>query len=98
MKIQINIFEWMNEQNELYCSCTVWNVTSKVSFHEYFGLIGQPENKEAHKINDYKRIAMKQTNGTQMGRVTNGLAVLSKVLDRLPREASVIRWCLHWNH
>ena len=34
-----------------------------MNFHGYFGLVGKPENKEAHKINDYKRVAMKQTNG-----------------------------------
>lgn len=32
-------------------------------FHGYFGLVGKPENKEAHKMNNFKRVTMKQTNG-----------------------------------
>lgn len=55
----------MNElQNKPHCGCTVRNETSQsLFFHGYFGLVGKPENKEAHKINDHKRVAMKQTNG-----------------------------------
>lgn len=39
-------------------------------FHRYFALVAKTENKEAHKINAYKTVAMKQTNGMLKSKLT----------------------------